>query len=185
MELLGLLKLMGLLELLGLVGRGTLTIDSSRSSASFSGTGDISVGTSKFCCPGSLSTPTRDLKVTPEDSLRVNLGDTLTFGEETFSGCGALFELFSLPPYVRDGGTALFLKNDLEGFLYLTGRFFLSFFCCFLVDSLGFLIGFEGFFVFVFFLGGGAGVVTGGANENGAAAGVVNFGTSTGAVKLK
>ena len=143
----------------------------SGSSASLNGTGEINVGTSSFFfVSGSLSTPTRDLKVTPEDSFRVTLGETFSGG-----GGGALFKLvFSLPPYVRDCGALLLLKNDLDGFLYLTGRFFfLSFF--------GFLIGFEGFFVFVFFLGG-AGVVVAGANENGAAAGVV---VTTGVVKLK
>ena len=159
----------------GFVGRGTFTIGCSGSSASLNGTGEMSVGTSNFFffLSGSLSTPTRDLKVTPEDSFRVTLGETFSGG-----GGGALFKLvFSLPPYVRDCGALLLLKNDLDGFLYLTGRFFfLSFF--------GFLIGFEGFFVLVFFLGGAGVVVTGtGGSENGAAAaGVV---VTTGAVKLK
>ena len=144
-------------------------MDCSGNSASLNGTGVISVGTSTFFFSGSLSTPTRDLKVTPEDSFRETSGETFS------GGCGALVELFfSLPPYVRDGGALLFLKNDLDGFLYLTGRCFLSFF--------GFFIGFEGFFVFVFFLGGAAVVAGAGANENGAAAGVV---MTTGAVKLK
>ena len=79
---------------------------------------------------------------------------------------------------MRDCGTLLLLKNDLEGFLYLTGR-------CFFLSVFGFLIGFVGFFVFAFFRGGaGVVVVSGnaGANENGAVAGVV---VMTGAVKLK
>ena len=141
----------------------------SGSSASSTGTGVISVGTSTLFLPGSLSTPTRDLKVTPEDSF----GET--FEKDIFSG--ALFELSSLPPYVRDCGTFLPLKNDLDGFLYLTGRCFFS--------PFGFSIGFAGFLVLVLFFGGGAGVVVvaiGGANANGAAAGVV---VTAGAVKLK
>ena len=81
---------------------------------------------------------------------------------------------------MRDCGALLFLKKDLDGFLYLTGRF--SFSLCFFLGAVG-------FFVFAFFLGGGAGVVvvsSAGANENGAAVVVVVVDVAaTGVVKLK
>ena len=82
---------------------------------------------------------------------------------------------------MRDCGALLFLKKDLDGFLYLTGRF--SFSLCFFLGAVG-------FFVFAFFLGGGAGVVvvsSAGANENGASVVVVVVVVvaATGVVKLK